>query len=244
MQLVIQQLNQYLKDGDLISLMKAEKAINFDVIFSTHSKPFCNITDEKKLLEYVMKLTQRFISVNFPDSSAVDIALQFAVDIVDMRPDWNILDVLYFFKFIRQRQDLPENKIFGNKISPIKLTELTAVYENNKSIAREIWHKNEISREVHGTKEDRLMIGTSAQKLIGSDETFKDTRFAEIAKKITDKEKEKSDKIYLNAAKTKQFLKDMEKHWDQQMDLVFNHKISEEQAIINHQKYRLEYKNE
>ncbi len=241
MQLVKQQLNQYLTDGDILSLMKAEKAISFDVIFSTHSKPFCNVTDERKLLDYVMKLTQRFITVNFPEVNAVDISLQFAVDIVDIRQDWNLLDILNFFKFIRQRQDLPENKIFGNKITPIKLIELTAVYENNKSIAREIWHKNEISKEVHGTKEDRLMLGASGQKLIGSNEVFKDTRFADLAKQIAEKEKLKSNKIYENAAKTKDFLKDMEKHWNEQMDLVFNNKITEEQAIFNHQKYRLEY---
>ena len=244
MSLIKQQLQTFLKTGDMISIAKAEREICFEIIFQTQSKPFCVVENESDLLKGIVKLTQRFISVNFPDVDSVAISLQFAVDIISTKPDWNLLDILNLFKFIRQRQDLPENKIFGNKISPIKLMELVTVYEENKSIAREIWHKNEISREVHGTKEDRLMIGTSAQKLIGSDETFKDTRFAEIAKKITDKEKEKSDKIYLNAAKTKQFLKDMEKHWDQQMDLVFNHKISEEQAIINHQKYRLEYANE
>lgn len=210
MQLVKQQLNQYLTDGDILSLMKAEKTINFDVIFSAKSKPFCNVTDERKLLDNVMKLTQRFITVNFPEVNAVDVSLQFAVDIIEIRQDWNLLDILNFFKFIRQRQDLPENKIFGNKISPIKLIELTSVYEENKSIAREIWHKNEISKEVYGTKEERLMIGASGHKLLGNTDTFKDTRFADLAKQIADKEKIKSDKVYENAAVTRQFHKDNE----------------------------------
>ncbi len=227
MQLVTQQLNQYLTDGDLLSLMKAEKAIGFDLIFSTKFESFGNVIDEKNLLENVMKITQRFIKVNFPEVNAVDISLQFAVDIIDLRPDWNIMDILNFFKFIRQRQDLPENKIFGNKISPIKLMELTAVYEENKSIAREIWHKNEISKAVYGTKEERLMLGASGQKLLGNTDTFKDTRFADLAKQIADKEKIKSDKVYENAAKTKQFHKDNVfcQDWLKQQDATDEEKL-------------------
>lgn len=238
MQLVKQQLNQFLTDGDVLSLMKAEKSIGFDMIFNTQSKPFCNVTDEKKLLESVMKLTQRFVSVNFPEVNAVDVSLQFAVDIIDNRPDWNMLDILNFFKFIRQRQDIPENKIFGNNITPLKLMELTFSYENNKSIAREIWHKEQTSKQVFGTTEERLKLG--GQRLLGNGETFKDTRFAELAKVLVEKENQKSDKIYENAEKTKKFLKDLEIHWTEQMELVEDGTITEEQAIINHHKYRLE----
>lgn len=232
-----QQLQTFLTDGDLVSLAKAERGIGFEVIFQTQSKPFCNVTDEKSLLESIMKLTQRFISVNFPEVSAVDVSLQFAVDIMESRPDWNLLDILHFFKFIRQRQDLPENKIFGNKITPLKLMELTAGYEENKSIAREIWHKKQISQQVYGTQEQRLLLSSGERK----EQLPKDTRFSELAKVIADKEKQKSDKIYENAKKTKKFLQAMHEHWTEQMQLVDAGTITEEEAIINHQKYRLDY---
>lgn len=230
-----QQLNEYLQNGDIITLAKAERQVSFEVIFQTQSKPFCNVQDEKKLLESIIKLTQRFISVNFPEVSAVDVSLQFAVDIMESRPDWNLLDILHFFKFIRQRQDLPENKIFGNKITPLKLMELTAGYEENKSIAREIWHKKQISQQVYGTQEQRLLLGS------GKEQLPKDTRFSELAKVIAEKERKKSDKIYENAEKTKKFLQAMQEHWAEQMQLVDAGTITEEEAIINHQKYRLEW---
>lgn len=229
-----QQLSDYLQNGDILTLAKAERKVSFTTIFETKSKPFCNVTDERKLLQSIMKLTQRFISVNFPDVNAQDVSLQFAVDITESRHDWNLLDILHFFKFIRQRQDLPENKIFGNKISPIKLMELTAIYEEHKSIAREIWHKEQISMQIHGTQEQRLLLGA------GSD-IPKDTRFAELAKNLINKENEKTDKIYENADKTKKFLNTMQVHWDEQMKLLDAGTITEEQAIYNHNKYRLEY---
>jgi len=232
-----QQLNEYLQNGDIITLAKAERQVSFTTIFETKSKPFCNVTDERKLLQSIMKLTQRFISVNFPDVNAQDVSLQFAVDITESRPDWNLIDILHFFKFIRQRQDLPENKIFGNKITPLKLMELTAGYEENKSIAREIWQKKQISQQVYGTQEQRLLLGSGERK----EQLPKDTRFSELAKVIADKEKQKSDKIYENAEKTKKFLKAMQEHWSEQMQLVDAGTITEEQAIINHNKYRLEY---
>lgn len=231
-----QQLHEYLQTGDIITLAKAERQVSFEVIFQTKSKPFCNVQDERQLLQSVMKLTQRFISVNFPDVNAQDVSLQFAVDITESRPDWSLLDILNLFKFIRQRQDLPENKIFGNKISPIKLMELTAVYEEHKAIAREIFLKDETSKQIYGTQEQRLMLGQGKEN-----ELPKDTRFCELAKKLLDNEKEKTDKIYENAKSTKKFLQDLEIHWNKQMKLVEEGRITEEQAIINHNKYRVNY---
>ena len=80
-----QQLSDYLQNGDILTLAKAERKVSFEVIFQTQSKPFCNVQDERQLLQSIMKLTQRFISVNFPDVNAQDVSLQFAVDITESR---------------------------------------------------------------------------------------------------------------------------------------------------------------
>ena len=243
MQLIKTQIQEFLKTGDLLSVMKAEKGISFEVIFQTKTIPFCNVAkdNERDLLQSIMKLTQRFIQVNFPEVNAQDVSLQFAVDIIELRPDWSLLDILNFFKFIRQRQDIPENKIFGNKISPLKLMELTAVYENNKSIAREQWHKAETNRIENGTKEDRLQIGSGAQKLLGEVSQVKDTRFADLARELNAKLLQKQEQVYENAQTTKQFLKDIELHWKEQMDMIAEGTITEEEAQINHVKYRDNY---
>lgn len=232
--LIKQQLQTFLTDGDILSLAKAERSIGFDLIFSTKSKPFCHVVNEKDLLQSIMKITQRFLVVNFPDNNAIDISLQFSVDIMDSRPDWNLLDILYFFKFIRQRQDLPENKIFGNKITPLKLMELTAVYEERKSIARELWHKKETSNQIFGTQEQRIMLGEA--KVVQND-----TRFADLAKILINKQHNEAEKIYENAKFTKVFLMDLEAHWNEQMELVAKGEITEHQAVVNHNQYRLNY---
>ena len=158
MNTAIIKLKSFLATGNSLDLSLAEREVNFDLIFSTQRKPFCNIENESELLSSISKLTKRFIEVNFVGENSTDIALQFSIDIVEVRPDWNLLDILNFFKFIRQRQDLPGCKIFGNKISPIKLIELASVYEENKSIAREIWHKKQISENVFGSAKDRVDV--------------------------------------------------------------------------------------
>ena len=70
-----QQLSDYLQNGDILTLAKAERKVSFTTIFETKSKPFCNVTDERKLLQSIMKLTQRFISVNFPKGAVEDMIL-------------------------------------------------------------------------------------------------------------------------------------------------------------------------
>jgi hypothetical protein len=37
--------------------------------------------------------------IDFPDANTSEVASQFAVDILETRPDWTLYDVIYFFKF-------------------------------------------------------------------------------------------------------------------------------------------------
>jgi hypothetical protein len=231
-------LKNFLATGNSLELSLAEREVSFDLIFSSQRKPFCNVGNESELLSSISKLTKRFIDVNFGGENSTDIALQFSIDIVEVRPDWNILDILNFFKFIRQRQDLPENKIFGNKINSIKLMELTAVYEENKAIAREIWQKKQISETVFGCAENRL----DASREIGQGDVIIDTRFRELANELNQKLNSERDKVYENAEKTKQYLKDKENNWNELMKKIANKELTEVEAISEHNRYCLEYK--
>lgn len=228
-----QKLKTFLADGDEMYLIMAERELSFTKIFETEAMPFCKVVNEKKLLESIVKLTHVFLKNNFADCENEAIALQFAFDITDVRKDWNLLDIVNFFKFIRQRQDITENKIFGSKINTIKLMELAAIYEDHKAMARETWHKENINKTVFGTTEQRLMIS--------SGDMPKDTRFAELAKMLIDKENIEKDKMYANAATTTKFLKDLEQHWNAQMELVERGEKTELEAIEEHSNYRLNY---
>lgn len=238
METTTDKLTIFLKTGNAVELAKVERSVNFNLIFAEKTKPFCNVKNESDLLSAITKLTKRFIDVNFAGENSTDTAVQFAIDLLDVRVDWSVLDVVHFFKFVRQRQDLPECKIFGNKISPIKLMELTAVYEEHKAIAREIYLKNETSKSFFGTIESRIEV----DKQIGQGEAKPDTRFKELAEELNQKLKLKKDKIYKNANDTKQFLKDLETHWNEQTEKVKRGEITEDEAVTEHHKFRINYK--
>lgn len=61
------------------------------------------------------------------------IAAQFAADIIETRLDWRIEDIKYFFKFFRQRKDIPECCIMGNRITADKLMQVVGAYEVERS---------------------------------------------------------------------------------------------------------------
>lgn len=230
------QLKTHLADGNRIALAKLERELSFELVLKTDSKSFLSQKNEEpELLGIISQLAARFVSVNFPDTNADDVSFQFAVDVIETRPDWNILDVVYFFKFIRQRQDIEDTKVWGNKITPVKLSSLMAVYEEHKSQAREQLHRKEEERFKVLERADQKLIGD------GTDYAAKFSAFAEkIVSKIKETEERKTPKEN-SAFKTKIFLKAMEQHWNEQMKLVEAGTITEKDAIINHQKYRLDY---
>lgn len=85
----------------------------------------------------IFEACRQFLDLNSPAENNKELAVQFAEDIIETRPDWKIEDIKYLFKFIRQRQDIPELKLFGNKITGIRLMEMVVTYENYKSEGRE-----------------------------------------------------------------------------------------------------------
>lgn len=79
-----------------------------------------------------------FLNVNSesPIGWNTQIAKQFAEDILETRLDWRIEDIKYFFKFFRQRKDIPECCILGNKITADKLMQAVNAYEVERADER------------------------------------------------------------------------------------------------------------
>jgi hypothetical protein len=157
-----------------------------------------NQITELELIKSIFKLTQRFLLANFSDSQIDATANQFALDIIDLRRDWNLDDIIMFFKFIRQRQDIPELKTYGGKITAIKLIEFSGIYENERCEVKEQFLSNQ--KKVKVVKSD-------------SDETV-NKLFATFGKELQEKqntaiEKERKDKIE-RAVKTNQYHKENE----------------------------------
>ena len=97
-----QQLQMYLQTGNSISIAKVERELSFETILKIERvAKFCQLTkeQEKNILTHIHMLSDRFFKVNFPDANTSEVASQFAVDILETRPDWTLYDVIYFFKF-------------------------------------------------------------------------------------------------------------------------------------------------
>lgn len=200
-----QQIQQYLKSGNTVYIAKVERELSFESIITMKGiANFGQLTkpQEKEVLTHIHTLSNRFFNVNFPDANSSEVAAQFAVDILESRKHWTLYDVIYFFKFIRQRQDLEELKIFGNafKITPIVLSRLVSVYEEHKSYAMD-----NVRSKIEFKPNNQIQLLEAID--IKLKDAPRDNRFRELYKILEKKEEEKSDFI-AKAALTKQFHKD------------------------------------
>lgn len=122
-----------------------DKPSNFKDIFESQLPNF------QKIIKYgsgteaeclIAQITNDFLVTYSTGEQQATTSVQFAKDILNTRPDWKIADVDMLFTFIRTRQDLPECRIFGNKITGIKLMELVAVYEAERADELVKYHKS------------------------------------------------------------------------------------------------------
>lgn len=158
-----------------------------------------NIKSEGEILKQVFKLTQRFLMVNFPDTSIDLTASQFSQDIIALRRDWNLDDIVMFFKFIRQRQDIPELKTYGAKITTIKLLEFSGYYENERCEIKEQFLIDQRNKKIEIENKNEVVNGL-----------FKATFGKELLEK-QEREKENDRKEKLErAVKTNQYHKENE----------------------------------
>ena len=220
MELIKQQLQQFLTSGNSMSIAKVEHDLSFASIITMQGVAKFGMLkkeQEVEVLKHTQQITIRFLQVNFPDVNAVEVATQFALDVLESRTDWTLYDVIYFFKFIRQRQDIEELKIFGNafKITPIILSRLVSVYEEHKSYAMDLVR-------------NRIEFKYNDQKLLTGivNEAPRDNRFKSLYVLLKKKEEEKSDFV-AKAAKTKRYHKENEfcLYWLKDQDATSEEKI-------------------
>ena len=144
-----------------MDLFRYERELTIDKCVKSIDKSIYTLTQNKETEESILRniflLTQRFLMANFPESAIDVIAMQFSQDIVELRRDWNLDDIVMFFKFIRQRQDIPELKTYGGKITAIKLIEFSNYYENERCEVKEQFLLNQkTSKNIKSEKDDTV----------------------------------------------------------------------------------------
>ena len=138
--------------GNNVELIRHERNLTINSCVLSREKTIFTMAQnritELETIKSIFLLTQRFLMANFPDSNIDVTADQFTQDIIELRRDWVLDDILMFFKFIRQRQDIPELKTYGGKITAIKLIEFSNYYENERCEVKEtIINDNKYKRE-------------------------------------------------------------------------------------------------
>lgn len=187
----------------------------------------CNDTEsEGKILQHIFKLTQRFLMVNFPDTAIDMTASQFAQDIISLRRDWNLDDIVMFFKFIRQRQDIPELKTYGGKITAIKLIEFSGVYENERCEIKEQFLVNQKNLKIEKSENDSVVNGL-----------FKATFGKELQEKQEKEKQEKLEEMQNRAFLTNNYHKENEAYLKELKELLDKKEIDDTELALRYSKF-------
>jgi len=143
--------------------------------------------NQKDLFKFISDECCKFLNINSASENNEDIAFQFAEDITETRLDWKPTDIVMFFKTIRQRQDIEEFQVLGNKITGIKLSEMIMAYEELRADQFEVWNKTRWTTPNPEIKVSEVGLKTLAE--------IKSRLFKEPQKSGTPEESEQNNQV-------------------------------------------------
>ncbi len=130
-----------LQENDSMGLMEIRQKVNFSVILKSSEPNFIALKKDiglREIVKPVTAITESFLNSCYPDQSSM--ALDVSVSLIEREPTWTIPDVVNFYKTVLFRQDLEGFRVFGNKITTLRLMEMVATYEELKAEEREkLW---------------------------------------------------------------------------------------------------------
>jgi hypothetical protein len=147
-----------------MEFLQIQKRLNVEVILKNSNPVFNEISkneiQELETMKIIDILCQRFVLENYPDSNHIEISRQFTLNILEVKTDWKIEDIILMFKFVFQNQHIKELKVMGNKINALKLMEFANIYDDFRAnerakVYREI--PKEKSNEMPKTVMEQLM---------------------------------------------------------------------------------------
>lgn len=141
----------------------------------TYSAPVINQL-AKKDMEGIKKdissICFKFLRINSTGEMNDLISQQFADMIIRTRYDWKLAEVQTFFNTILDRQDIEGFRVFGNKITALKLSEMVCTYEELRSEAREGIIKQSKASE----PTERLNIASIEEAKVYIDKIFENVK--------------------------------------------------------------------
>ena len=123
-----------------MEFLQIQKRLNVEVVLKNSNPVFNEISknesQELETMKIIDILCQRFILQNYPDSNHIEISRQFTLNIMGVKTDWKVEDIILMFKFVIQNQHIKELKVMGNKINALKLMEFANIYDDHRANER------------------------------------------------------------------------------------------------------------
>lgn len=145
-----------------MEFLQIQKRLNVEVILKNSNPVFNEISkneiQELETMKIIDILCQRFVLENYPDSNHIEISRQFTLNILEVKTDWKIEDIILMFKFVFQNQHIKELKVMGNKINGLKLMEFANIYDDFRANERA-----KVYREIPKEKSNEMPKTVMAQ---------------------------------------------------------------------------------
>lgn len=124
------------------SLKSLPKAQTLDEVFNAKVPIISSKAYNKRdLFTYIANKCKDFLDENSPTTNNADLSIQFAEDVTETRLDWKPIDIDLLFKTVRQSQHIESFKVYGGRITSLKLGEMVTAYEDLRSQQFEVWNK-------------------------------------------------------------------------------------------------------
>jgi hypothetical protein len=145
-----------------MEFLQIQKRLNVEVVLKNSNPVFNEISkneiQELETMKIIDILCQRFVLENYPDSNHIEISRQFTLNILEVKTDWKIEDIILMFKFVFQNQHIKELKVMGNKINALKLMEFANIYDDFRANERA-----KVYREIPKEKSNEMPKTVMAQ---------------------------------------------------------------------------------
>lgn len=123
--------------------MAIRSSIDMRTVITTKDKTFSDLSHG--LTPWAIAKPVSLIATGWIKSNgmkeAEDTAVEFAFRIIKNEPTWTLLDVACFFDFISSNQHDARLKVYGDRVTPLRLLEMISVYEERKAMERERIHE-------------------------------------------------------------------------------------------------------
>lgn len=187
-------------------LQDFERKVDFVSIIESNEASMRVIKQElpDQVFNYATLCATNYLEMCFPGQ--ISLAPVIASDLIATRDDWRAADILNFFKFIRQRQDLEGIRVFGNTITIPKLMEMVSVYEYHRADAIERHQYKQKGEIAERDKKLNALAEKVAQKFKDKDVVLQDFGMGkQLEKTISERERTGKDVSYRKEAPDEKF---------------------------------------